>query len=106
MAFKEGVRRGKPILLEPVMMVEVVLPEEFLGEVLGDLNARRGHIQSMEVRAGAQVVKAHVPLATMFGYVNTLRSLTSGRATYSMEFDHYEPVPANLAEELIAKARG
>jgi elongation factor G len=104
--FKEGVRRGKPILLEPVMAVEVTLPEEFLGDVMGDINSRRGQIQSMEMRAGAQVVKAHVPLANMFGYVNTLRSITSGRAVYSMEFDHYEPVPPSLAEELIAKARG
>ncbi|MCC6627337.1 MAG: elongation factor G [Chloroflexi bacterium] len=104
--FKEGVRRGKPILLEPVMGVEVVMAEEFLGDVIGDLNARRGQIQSMEMRAGAQVVTAHVPLANMFGYVNTLRRLSSGRATYTMEFDHYEPVPPSLAEELIAKARG
>ena len=106
MALKEGVRRGKPVLLEPIMHVEVVLPEEFLGDVIGDLNARRGQIQSMEMRAGAQVVTAHVPLANMFGYVNTLRGATQGRATYSMEFEHYEPVPPSLAEELIAKARG
>ena len=106
MALKEGVRRGKPVLLEPIMLVEVTMPEEFLGDVMGDLNSRRGQIQSMEMRAGAQVVKAHVPLANMFGYVNSLRSFTQGRATYSMEFDHYEQVPPSLAEELIAKARG
>jgi elongation factor G len=106
MAFKEGVRRGKPVLLEPIMAVEVVMPEEFLGDVMGDLNARRGHIQRMEMRGGTQVVHAHVPLANMFGYVNSLRGATQGRATYSMEFDHYEQVPPSLAEELIAKARG
>jgi elongation factor G len=106
MALKEGVRRGKPALLEPIMAVEVTMPEEFLGDVMGDLNARRGHIQSMEMRSGAQVVKANVPLANMFGYVNALRGATQGRAVYSMEFDHYEQVPPSLADELIAKARG
>ena len=80
-------------------------PEEFMGDVIGDLNCRRGQIQGMEVRAGAQVVRAYVPLANMFGYATDLRSATQGRAVYSMEFDHYAPVPSSLAEEMVAKAR-
>ena len=103
MALKEGVRRGRPVILEPVMRVEVVTPEEFTGDVIGDLNARRGRIEGMEVRAGTQVVRALVPLATMFGYATDLRSMTQGRATYSMEFDHYAPVPESLAAELAAR---
>lgn len=86
------------------MNVEVVTPDDFMGDVIGDLNARRGQIQGMESRSGAQVVKAFVPLASMFGYATDLRSATQGRATYSMEFDHYAPLPNNLAEELVAKA--
>ncbi len=103
MALKEGVRRGQPVILEPIMRVEVVTPEEFTGDVIGDLNARRGRIEGMEIRAGAQVVRALVPLATMFGYATDLRSMTQGRATYSMEFDHYAPVPESLAAELAAR---
>jgi elongation factor G len=87
------------------MDVEVTTPDEFMGEVIGDLNSRRGHIQGMEMRAGAQVVKAFVPLAAMFGYATDLRSATQGRATYSMQFDHYAPLPTALAQEMIAKAR-
>jgi elongation factor G len=87
------------------MDVEIVTPEEFMGDAIGDLNARRGQIQGMEMRAGAQVVKAFVPLASMFGYATDLRSMTQGRATYSMQFDHYAPLPSNLAEEFLAKAR-
>ena len=105
LALKEAVRRGKPAILEPIMKVEVTTPEEFMGDVIGDLNSRRGQVQGMEMRAGAQVIRAHVPLASMFGYATDLRSATQGRAVYSMEFDHYAPVPGNIAEEMIAKAR-
>jgi elongation factor G len=105
MALKEAVRRGKPVILEPIMSVEVNTPEDFMGDVIGDLNSRRGQIQGMEMRAGAQVVKAFVPLAQMFGYATDLRSATQGRAVYSMEFDHYAPLPASLQEEMIAKSR-
>jgi elongation factor G len=106
MAFKEAARRADPALLEPLMAVEVTTPDDYLGDVIGDLNSRRGHIQAMEERAGARVVKALVPLAEMFGYVGDLRSKTSGRASYSMQFDSYAEVPASLAKEIIAKARG
>jgi elongation factor G len=105
LALKEALKRGKTVILEPIMNVEVTVPEEFMGDVIGDLNARRGHIHGMEVRAGAQVIRAHVPLAQMFGYATDLRSATQGRAVYSMEFDHYAPVPQNLADEMLAKAR-
>lgn len=106
MAFKDGVRKGRPILLEPIMKVEVTTPEDFLGTVLGDLNSRRGRVEGMENRGNAQVVKAYVPLATMFGYTTDLRSATQGRATSSMEFDHYEAMPEYLAQEIIAKQHG
>jgi elongation factor G len=106
MAFKEAARRAKPVLLEPMMSVEVITPEDFMGEVIGDLNSRRGHIQSMDERSGARVVKAMVPLSEMFGYVGDLRSKTQGRASYSMQFDSYAQVPQNVATEIIAKARG
>ncbi len=102
--FKEGARKAGPVLLEPVMKVEVVTPEEFLGDCIGDLNARRGHIEGMESRAGAQIIRGKAPLAEMFGYVNDLRSMTQGRATYVMHFAHYEQVPANIAAEIIDKA--
>jgi elongation factor G len=105
LALKEAVRRGRNVILEPIMEVEVTTPDEFMGEVIGDLNSRRGHIQGMEMRAGAQVVKAFVPLAAMFGYATDLRSATQGRATYSMQFDHYAPLPTAIAQEMIAKAR-
>jgi elongation factor G len=105
MALKEAARRAKPVLLEPVMAVEVVTPEEFMGDVIGDLNRRRGRIEGMEPRGNAQVIQAHVPLAEMFGYATELRSMTQGRATYSMEFGRYAEVPSNLASELIAKSR-
>lgn len=106
MALKDGVRKGKPILLEPIMKVEIVTPEDFLGTVLGDLNSRRGRVEGMEGRGNAQVVRAYIPLSTMFGYTTDLRSATQGRATSSMEFDHYEPMPDYLAQEIIAKQRG
>jgi len=106
MALKEGVRKGRPQLLEPVMKVEVVTPEDFLGAVLGDLNARRGHVEGMEARGNAQVVRAYVPLASMFGYTTDLRSATQGRATSSMEFAYYQPLVEALAKEIIEKRRG
>ncbi|WP_322495944.1 elongation factor G [Chloroflexus sp.] len=103
MCLKEAVRRGKPQLLEPIMKVETVTPEEFLGTVIGDFNSRRGRIEGMEARGNAQVVRSFVPLANMFGYMTDLRSATQGRATSSMEFDHYEPLPDALAKEIIEK---
>ena len=106
MGFKEGAAKAKPVLLEPIMDVEVVLPEEYLGEVMGDLNSRRGRVAGMEARGGAQVVSAQVPLSSMFGYSTDLRSATQGRATYTMTFDHYDQVPKAIAEELISKAKG
>ena len=106
MAFKEAARRANPVLLEPIMAVEVTTPEDFMGDVIGDLNSRRGHIQAMDERAGARVVTAKVPLSEMFGYVGDLRSKTQGRASYSMQFDSYAQVPSNVATEIIAKARG
>jgi elongation factor G len=104
MAFKEAMRKANPVLLEPIMAVEVVVPDEFMGDVIGDLNSRRGRIQSMTARGGAQVVAAHVPLANMFGYATEVRSRTQGRATYTMQFDHYDPVPTSVSEELTARA--
>jgi elongation factor G len=105
MAIREAFRQGKPIVLEPIMQVEVVTPEDFMGDVIGDLSSRRGRIEGMETRAGSQVVRAFVPLASMFGYATDLRSATQGRATYSMEFSHYDPLPENLAAELREKAQ-
>ena len=102
-AFREGVPKAKPVLLEPVMRVEVVTPEEFMGDVIGDLNSRRGQVTGMDSRGNANVVKAMVPLANMFGYVNNLRSMTQGRAQYTMHFDHYDQVPQAIAEEVRAK---
>ena len=106
MAFKEAARQASPAILEPMMSVEVTTPEEFMGDVIGDLNSRRGQIQAMEERAGARIVKALVPLAEMFGYVGDLRSKTQGRASYTMQFDSYAEVPAQIAKEIIAKAHG
>jgi elongation factor G len=106
MAFKEAARKADPVLLEPVMAVEVTTPEDYMGDVIGDLNSRRGQIQAMDERSGARIVKAIVPLSEMFGYVGDLRSKTSGRASYSMQFDSYAEVPAGVAKEIIAKARG
>ncbi|MGY1453461.1 elongation factor G [Streptomyces sp. SS8] len=106
MAFKEAARKASPALLEPMMAVEVTTPEDYMGDVIGDINSRRGQIQAMEDRAGAKVVKGLVPLSEMFGYVGDLRSKTSGRASYSMQFDSYAEVPRNVAEEIIAKVKG
>ena len=105
-AFKEAAKLAGPVLLEPVMSVEVITPEDFMGEVIGDLNSRRGQIQAMDERSGARIVKAVVPLSEMFGYVGDLRSKTQGRASYSMQFDSYAEVPAAVAKEIIAKVRG
>jgi len=106
MGFKEGCSKAGPIILEPIMSVEVVVPEDYMGDVIGDLNSKRGRIMGMDSRAGAQVVSAMVPLASMFGYSTDLRSATQGRATYAMTFDHYEPVPKSVAEEIVAKVKG
>jgi elongation factor G len=106
MAMKEAARKASPVILEPMMAVEVTTPEDYMGDVIGDLNSRRGQIQAMEERAGTRVVKALVPLSEMFGYVGDLRSRTQGRANYSMVFDSYAEVPANVAKEIIAKATG
>jgi elongation factor G len=106
MGFKEGCAKASPVLLEPIMSVEVVVPEEYMGDVIGDLNSRRGRIMGMENRAGAQVITSMVPLAQMFGYATDLRSATQGRATYTMTFDHYEQIPKSVSEEIIAKVKG
>ncbi|MFN2457459.1 MAG: elongation factor G [Chitinophagaceae bacterium] len=104
--FREAARKAKPILLEPIMKVEVITPDQYMGDVTGDLNRRRGMLEGMDSRAGAQVIKAKVPLSEMFGYVTQLRSLSSGRASSTMEFSHYAPAPNNIAEEIIAKSKG
>jgi elongation factor G len=105
MALKEAVAKASPVILEPLMQVEVTMPDQFLGDVIGDINARRGHIEAMESRGSTQVVRARVPLAEMFGYATDLRSMTQGRASYSMELSHYAEVPASVAAELIQKSR-
>ncbi len=104
--FREAARKAKPVLLEPIMKIEVITPEQYMGDVTGDLNRRRGMLEGMDSRAGAQVIKAKVPLSEMFGYVTQLRSLSSGRATSTMEFSHYSPAPNGIAEEVIAKIKG
>ncbi|MEM8529701.1 MAG: elongation factor G [Chloroflexota bacterium] len=106
MALKDGVRKGAPVLLEPIMRIEVVTPEDFLGTVIGDVNSRRGQVEGIEARSNSQVVRAFVPLSSMFGYTTTLRSLTQGRAASSMEFAYYQPLSDNLAQEIIAKQNG
>jgi elongation factor G len=105
LAVKDAFSKASPTVLEPIMSVEVVMPEEFMGDVIGDLNSRRGHIEGMENRGGTQVVRAFVPLAEMFGYVTDLRSMSQGRASSSMEFSHYAEVPNSIASELAQKAR-
>jgi elongation factor G len=106
LAFQEAAKRAKPVLLEPVFAVEVVTPEEYMGDVIGDLNRRRGRVEGMEPRGNAQVVSAHVPLSEMFGYATDVRSMTQGRATYTMQFDRYEEVPTNIAERVIEARTG
>jgi elongation factor G len=105
MAFKNGALKAGPILLEPIMQVEVITPEEYLGDVLGDLNSRRGKIEGFSTRKDAQVIRAQVPLAQMFGYATVLRSMTQGRAIYTMQFSHYSEVPKSVAEEIMEKSQ-
>jgi elongation factor G len=102
-AFKEGMAKAGPQLLEPIMKVEIVTPEEYMGDIIGDINSRRGQIANMEERGNAKVISAMVPLASMFGYINLLRSMSQGRASYSMVYDHYEPVPSHIADEVRKK---
>jgi elongation factor G len=106
MAFKKAARQAKPVLLEPIMAVEVVTPEDYMGDVIGDLSSRRGRVEGMEQRGNAQVVRSQVPLAEMFGYATDLRSRTQGRATYTMQFDSYQKVPESISQEIIARIRG
>ena len=103
MGIREALETGDPTLLEPVMGVEVVTPEDFVGAVQGDLSGRRGQLTGIETRSGAQVLSASVPLASMFGYVNNLRSMTQGRASYTMQFSHYAPVPESVIDALVAR---
>ena len=103
MALKEGALKAKPVILEPIMKVEVVTPEEYMGDIIGDLNSRRGNVGGMDQRGNARVIDCMVPLANMFGYVNTLRSMSQGRAQFTMQFNHYDQVPQAVADEVIAK---
>ena len=106
MAFREAIPKASPVILEPIMKLEVVTPEENMGDIVGDLNRRRGQVEGMDDRAGAKVIKAKVPLSEMFGYVTSLRTMSSGRATSSMEFSNYAECPKNIADAVIAKAKG
>jgi len=106
MGYKVAAKAAKAVILEPIMKIDVVTPEENMGDIVGDLNRRRGQVNAMDDRAGAKIVKANVPLSEMFGYVTTLRTLSSGRATSSMEFSHYAQCPNNIAEEVIEKVKG
>jgi elongation factor G len=105
-ALKEGARKGKSILLEPIMKIEIMAPEQFLGDLIGDLNSRRGHVENIETHSGMCTIHGLIPLAKTFGYSTVIRSLTQGRATYSMEFINYQEVPRDLAEEIINKGKG
>jgi elongation factor G len=106
MAFQDAAKKAGPVLLEPIMAVEVVTPDEYMGEVIGDLTSRRGRVQHMEARGNAQVISCKVPLAEMFGYATDLRSLSQGRANYTMQFAAYEQAPKSVSEEVVAKAAG
>src|SRR5688500_18513068 len=106
MAFKKAAKLAKPVLLEPIMQVEVVTPEDFMGDVIGDLSSRRGKVEGVEQRGTAQVIRSHVPLSEMFGYATDLRSRTQGRATFTMQFDSYQQVPESIAQEIVARVRG
>ena len=106
MAFQDAAKKARPVLLEPVMRVEVVVPKDYLGDVMGDLASRRGRIQSQEDRGGTQIISARVPLSEMFGYATELRSRTQGRATYSMHFDRYEQAPPDVSGEVVARVQG
>ena len=105
-AIKEAARKAKATLLEPIMAVEVVVPEEYMGDVIGDLNSRRGRIEGMELRGTSQIIKSSVPLATMFGYATELRSRTQGRGSFTMHFSKYEDVPSAISEEIISRVQG
>jgi elongation factor G len=105
-AFKEGARKADPVLLEPIVDVEVVTPEEYMGDVMGDLNSRRGKIEGMTPRKDAQVIKAKVPLSEMFGYATAMRSMTQGRAIYTMQFAHYDEVPRSISDQIVEKFKG
>src|SRR5690554_673841 len=106
LAYRTAMPKAKPVLLEPIMKLEVLTPEENMGDIVGDLNRRRGQVNEMADRAGSKVIRAHVPLSEMFGYVTTLRTLSSGRATSTMEFSHYAETPSNISEEIVAAAKG
>ena len=106
LAFKQAARKADPVLMEPVMKVEVVVPQEYMGDVIGDLNSRRGRVAQLEPRGGSQVITAYVALETMFGYATGLRSITQGRATYTMHFERYEQVPRQVVEEQVARTHG
>jgi elongation factor G len=106
LAIKEAARKAKPVLLEPIMAVEVVVPEEYMGDVIGDLNSRRGRIEGMELRGTTQIIKSAVPLSEMFGYATELRSRTQGRGSFTMHFGKYDEVPASLAEEIVSRVQG
>ena len=106
MCFKEAMAKAAPVLLEPIMKVEITMPEEYMGDIIGDLNRRRGQVEGMESRAGARVIEAKVPLSEQFGYVTVLRTLSSGRASSSMEFSHYAEVPKGIAKEVVEKNNG
>ena len=105
-AFRHAASKAGPVIMEPIMTVEVVTPEEYMGDVISDLNKRRGQVEGMDSKAGARVIKAKVPLSTQFGYVTVLRTLSSGRATSTMEFSHYASMPTNLAKEVLEKVTG
>jgi len=106
MGFRAGCKQAKPVILEPMMEVEVTTPEDYMGDIVGDLSRRRGKVQGMSDRNGAKIIDAEVPLSEMFGYSTQLRSMSQGRATYSMQFKHYEEVPNNIAQEIIASVKG
>jgi elongation factor G len=105
LALQDALEKGKPAILEPIMRIDVTTPEQFMGDVIGDLNSRRGHIESTEMKGGTHVVRGYVPLANLFGYTTDLRSMTQGRASSSVEFDHYQEVPQSVATELLAKSK-
>ena len=106
MAFKEAARKASPVLLEPIMSVEVVTPEDYMGDVIGDLSSRRGKVEGMDQRGASHVIRAQVPLSEMFGYATDLRSRTQGRATYTMQFNSYQEVPESISKEIVARVRG
>ena len=106
MAYREAAKKAKPILLEPIMAVEVITPEESMGDVMGDLNRRRGQLEGIDTKPTGQVIKAKVPLSELFGYVTSLRTITSGRGSASVTFSHYDPVPNSIADTILAKSKG